>query len=116
MKYTEAPLEVGIIDPAKDREQFIKDMLSHGKGDVFMVLAPKHPKTIGESPHYEHAAITALTGNGPDSEGNAVLYSTAPAMRDLLRKLQQWDDGMGNMNEGLTVELRQAIDDILAVK
>ncbi len=82
------------------REELIADHaenLSHSDSNaVHSVGAMDHPGTVlGDEPERpQHLVITALTGNGPNSENNAKFYAAANpvAVLVLLAHLQQFID------------------------
>jgi hypothetical protein len=86
---TPGPLELGIVDHEREPGEWFRENLSYGTdSDVWVVWCPKHPLTVGEAPKPEHAVLTAITGNGPQSEANAELYANAPSdLRYLLTRL-----------------------------
>lgn len=75
---TPGPLRLAIADPDRDPVELFRENLSHGSGEVWAVMAPEHPDTVGgweERP--VHAAIVAWTGNGPTSKANAEFIAHA---------------------------------------
>lgn len=70
---TPSPWEVGIVDPEIDPVEWFRQHLSFSEStDVWCVWCPQHPRADGE-----HSVLSAITGNGPDSEANAYLIANA---------------------------------------
>ena len=100
MKHTPGPLEVAIWDPENDPVEQFRKQMSLGGSTIWCVWAPEHPLTIGKHPRPEHAAVTCITGNGPASEKNALLYAAAPELleehRKNLKTLRDLEDVLKN--------------------
>ena len=84
---TPGPWEWCVWNPERDPVEMFREHLSHGSGRVHGSWAPNHEKSVGEHPNPEHAVMPCLTGNGPDSEANAVFISHA--RDDLPRSLDE---------------------------
>ena len=69
---SDGPAELGIATQDMPPGEWFAENASHGSGDIHTVWLPKHPLTRGEYPRPEHAVILAITGNGPQSEANAL--------------------------------------------
>lgn len=70
---TPSPWEVGIVDPEIDPVEWFRQHLSFSEStDVWCVWCPQHPRADGE-----HSVLSAITGNGPDSEANAYFIANA---------------------------------------
>lgn len=70
---TPSPWEVGIVDPKIDPVEWFRQHLSFSDStDVWCVWCPQHPRAGGE-----HSVLSAITGNGPDSEANAYFIANA---------------------------------------
>lgn len=70
---TPSPWEVGIVDPEIDPVEWFRQHLSFSEStDVWCVWCPQHPRADGE-----HLVLSAITGNGPDSEANAYFIANA---------------------------------------
>lgn len=76
-KATEGPWDIGVYDSDADPLELIKQYLSYGQGDVHSVWCPTHPLTRGARPRPDHAVLSAITGNGPDSEANAAFIAAS---------------------------------------
>ncbi len=87
---TPGPLEVGVADPNIEAGEWFRRSARHGQGSIFVVWAPRHPNTIGEAPNPKHAAMSAITGNGPAAEANAEFYAHCPDdIREMVAELGQ---------------------------
>jgi hypothetical protein len=69
---TPRPWGDGIVEPSLDQVEWIKECLSYGHGDVWLVIPTEHKnnRLAADGKHFEHAAICSITGNGPTSEQN----------------------------------------------
>lgn len=101
LNHTHGPLNIGVFRTNKDKHPTIdeiKNMLlesvdktvEHGDSinDYYFVLS----STDKNDPVY-----TAITGNGPTSKENAILYSAAPEMLDALIEEYKIFDGVYRM-------------------
>jgi len=90
---TKGPVKIGIVDRTLDPVEWFREHLSYGQGDIWCCHLPEHPKAIGPDDKPDHAILSAITGNGPDSEANAEFFAHArlalPAAARLLRIYQQ---------------------------
>lgn len=104
-KATPGPLDVGVMDPERGAGEWFLAMLAGSDSKVVnMVWAPQHPNTRGSYPRPEHAIITAVTGNGPQSEANADFYAAAPTdITWLLRKCKAQQKALEAAHHELTM-------------
>ena len=83
------------FDPARDTLEQVGQMLAHGSGPTWLVMALTDPRSVvGPDPtRPKHAVIPALTGNGPQAEANAAFVAAArtavPALIGRVRELEQ---------------------------
>jgi len=75
---TPGPWDVGIKDPEIDPIEWYQGRNAFDvEMDTWIVWCPEHPKTRGTHPRPEHSVLTAITGNGEDSQINAEFIAAA---------------------------------------
>jgi hypothetical protein len=84
-KHTPGPLVVRVAphpESGQSRAQFTEGLLRLGPDPLFVVVAedPERP-----APDY---LVTAVTGDGPSSRANAILYAAAPDLLEAAKRAQ----------------------------
>lgn len=86
-KATKGPMEIGIVDRTLDPVEWFRRHLEFGSVDIWAINCPKHPKAVGPDAKPDHAVLSAITGNGPDSEVNAIYFARSRVLLPLLAKI-----------------------------
>ena len=89
-KATMGPIRVGIVDTTLDPLEWFREHLSYGAdgADIWCCWLPEHPASQPDPEgRPSHAVLSAITGNGSDSEANAMFYAHA---RDDVPRLLAW--------------------------